>query len=96
MNHLSGMDASFLHLETPEMPMHEGALHVFELPAGFRGRFVTALRRHMATRLPAAPALRRAHVGAGSGTIWTVTGIVDHGRNFCLRQCLYEILERQA
>jgi len=59
MKRLSGLDATFLHLETPEMPMHVGALHVFELPAGYRGRFVNALRKHMAERLPLAPALRR-------------------------------------
>ena len=59
MHQLSGLDATFLHLETPEMPMHVGALHVFELPAGYRGKFVNALRKHMAERLPAAPALRR-------------------------------------
>ena len=41
------------------MPMHVGALHVFELPPGYRGRFVNALRKHMAERLPLAPALRR-------------------------------------
>ena len=59
MKRLSGLDASFLFLETPEMPMHVGALHIFELPAGTRGRFVNALRKHMAERLPLAPALRR-------------------------------------
>ena len=59
MHQLSGLDATFLYLETPEMPMHVGALHVFELPAGYRGKFVTALRKHMAERMPAAPALRR-------------------------------------
>lgn len=59
MKRLSGLDASFLYLETPEMPMHVGALNVLELPAGFKGRFVTALRKHMAERLPLAPALRR-------------------------------------
>ncbi len=59
MHQLSGLDATFLFLETPEMPMHVGALHVFELPAGFRGKYLTALRKHMAERLPAAPALRR-------------------------------------
>ncbi|WP_284619940.1 wax ester/triacylglycerol synthase family O-acyltransferase [Aquabacterium humicola] len=59
MKRLSGLDASFLFLETPEMPMHVGALNVFELPPGFKGKFVTALRRHMAERLPLAPALRR-------------------------------------
>ena len=59
MKQLSGLDATFLYLETPQMPMHVGALHVLELPAGFKGRFVTALRQHIAARLPAAPVLRR-------------------------------------
>ncbi len=59
MKQLSGLDATFLYIETPEMPMHVGALHVFELPAGFKGKFVTALREHMAARLPIAPVLRR-------------------------------------
>jgi WS/DGAT/MGAT family acyltransferase len=59
MHQLTGLDATFLYLETPEMPMHVGALHVFELPAGSSGRFVTALRKHMAARLPVAPVLRR-------------------------------------
>lgn len=59
MQQLSGLDASFLYLETPEMPMHVGALQVFELPKGFRGRFATALRKHVAARLAAAPVLRR-------------------------------------
>lgn len=59
MKQLSGLDASFLFLETPEMPMHVGALHILELPAGYKGRFVRDLRKHMAARLPAAPVLRR-------------------------------------
>jgi len=59
MKQLSGLDASFLYLETPQMPMHVGALHVFELPAGTKGKFVTALRKHMESRLPVAPVLRR-------------------------------------
>jgi WS/DGAT/MGAT family acyltransferase len=59
MKQLSGLDATFLYLETPEMPMHVGALHVFELPAGYKGRFVRDLRRHIALRLPLTPALRR-------------------------------------
>jgi diacylglycerol O-acyltransferase len=54
-----GLDALFLHLETPEMPMHVGALHLFELPHGFRGRWINALRKHLQARLPHAPALRR-------------------------------------
>jgi WS/DGAT/MGAT family acyltransferase len=59
MKQLSGLDATFLHLETAAMPMHVGALHVFEIPPGQRGRFVTRLRAHIASRLPAAPVLRR-------------------------------------
>ena len=59
MKQLSGLDATFLYLETPQMPMHVGALHVLELPAGFKGRYVTALRQHMANRLPVAGVLRR-------------------------------------
>jgi len=59
MKRLSGLDATFLHLETPETPMHVGALHVFELPKGFKGKFVTALRQHMTERLPLVPPLRR-------------------------------------
>jgi len=59
MQQLSGLDATFLYLETPEMPMHVGALHVLELPLGFKGKFVTALRKHMAARLAVAPVLRR-------------------------------------
>ena len=59
MKPLSGLDAAFLYLETPEMPMHVGALHVFELPAGHKGRFVRDLRKHMAARVPIVPALRR-------------------------------------
>jgi diacylglycerol O-acyltransferase / wax synthase len=59
MKQLSGLDATFLYLETPEMPMHVGALHVLEVPPGAKGRFITALRKHVASRLPAAPVLRR-------------------------------------
>lgn len=59
MNQLSGLDASFLYLETAEMPMHVGALHVFELPAGYRGDFLADMRAHMAARLPLAPVLCR-------------------------------------
>ncbi len=59
MQQLSGLDATFLYLETAQMPMHVGALHLFELPPGYPGKFVTALRKHIASRLPAAPVLRR-------------------------------------
>ena len=59
MKQLSGLDASFLHMETPQMPMHVGALHMFELPASYQGNFLADMRAHMATRIALAPALRR-------------------------------------
>ncbi len=60
MHQLSGLDALFLHLETPQMPMHVGALHVFELPPGRKpAAFLKDLREHVADRLPLLPALRR-------------------------------------
>ncbi len=59
MQQLSGLDATFLFLETAEMPMHVGALHLFELAPGSKGRFVTALRKHIESRLPITPVLRR-------------------------------------
>ena len=59
MKQLPGLDASFLHLETPQMPMHVGALHNFELPADYRGDFLADMRRHMAERLGLTPALRQ-------------------------------------
>ncbi|MDT7834730.1 wax ester/triacylglycerol synthase family O-acyltransferase [Aquabacterium sp. OR-4] len=59
MKQLSGLDATFLFLETEAMPMHVGSAHVFELPPGTRGKYVTRLRQHLAERLPLAPVLRR-------------------------------------
>ena len=59
MKQLPGLDASFLHLETAQMPMHVGALHNFELPAGYQGDFLADMRCHMAARLVLAPALRQ-------------------------------------
>jgi WS/DGAT/MGAT family acyltransferase len=51
MNHLSGMDASFLHLETPETPMHVGGLHTLQLPNGYKGDFYEDFRQHIIDRL---------------------------------------------
>ncbi|MBA3059257.1 MAG: wax ester/triacylglycerol synthase family O-acyltransferase [Gammaproteobacteria bacterium] len=51
MNTLSGLDASFLYLETPEMPMHVGSFCLYELPEGFKGSLHKALKAHIAQRL---------------------------------------------
>lgn len=52
MKPLSGLDALFLHLETPATPMHVGAVHLLQLPKGFRGDFVAGVKRHVKKRLP--------------------------------------------
>ena len=39
MSHLSIVDGAFLHLESPEMPMHVGSLMLFELPEGYTGDY---------------------------------------------------------
>ena len=48
---LSGIDASFLYLETPETPMHVAGLTYFELPPGFEGSFYQHFRRFFESRL---------------------------------------------
>lgn len=59
MDHLSGMDASFLHLETPEMPMHVGSLQVLDLPEGHVGDFYEGVKRHVGSRLHLASVFQR-------------------------------------
>ncbi|MFO0145106.1 MAG: wax ester/triacylglycerol synthase family O-acyltransferase, partial [Betaproteobacteria bacterium] len=56
---LSSLDALFLHLEAPEMPMHVAGLHLFEMPARRRHRYVDDVRRLFAARLHLAPAFTR-------------------------------------
>jgi WS/DGAT/MGAT family acyltransferase len=56
---LSSLDALFLHLESPEMPMHVAGLHLFEVPARRRHLYVDDVRRLFAARLHLAPAFRR-------------------------------------
>lgn len=59
MKPLSGLDALFLHLETPETPMHVGALHLLEQPPGNARVYVAAVRRHVAQRLHLSPVFTR-------------------------------------
>ncbi|HET7201776.1 MAG TPA: wax ester/triacylglycerol synthase family O-acyltransferase [Steroidobacteraceae bacterium] len=59
MRTLSGLDGLFLHLETPETPMHVASLSVLELPKGYRGDFFEDVRRLYVRRLPMAPVLSR-------------------------------------
>ena len=59
MKMLSGLDGVFLHLETPDMPMHVGSLSLLEPPPRHRGSFLANARRLYAQRLPLAPVLSR-------------------------------------
>jgi WS/DGAT/MGAT family acyltransferase len=56
---LSGLDSLFLHLETPETPMHVGSLHVCDLPEGYDGDFCADMTRQIAQRMHLAPLFRR-------------------------------------
>src|SRR5437868_4403619 len=55
---LSSMDASFLYLETPEMPMHVGSMAIFRLPDDYKGDFFEAFKAMIASRLHLAPILK--------------------------------------
>ena len=55
---LSSMDASFLYLETPEMPMHVGSMAIFRLPDDYRGDFFEEFKAMIASRLHVAPILK--------------------------------------
>ena len=59
MKSLSGLDATFLYLEAPEMPMHVGSLNLYELPAGFKGSFHKAVKEHIGRRMHLAPIFSR-------------------------------------
>jgi diacylglycerol O-acyltransferase len=55
---LSSVDASFLYLETPEMPMHVGSMAIFRLPEGYKGDFFEDFKAMIASRLHIAPILK--------------------------------------
>lgn len=59
MDQLSSIDASFLHLETPETPMHVGSLILIELPQGYQGDYYEAVKEMIGKRLHLASVLNR-------------------------------------
>src|ERR1700746_3159125 len=59
MNQLSGIDASFLHLETPETPMHVGSLMLLELPEGYQGDYYEDVKAMLGKRLHLSALLTR-------------------------------------
>lgn len=59
MKSLTGLDATFLYLETPEMPMHVGSFNLCELPAAFKGSFHGEVTKHIGRRMHLAPVFGR-------------------------------------
>jgi diacylglycerol O-acyltransferase / wax synthase len=55
---LSSLDASFLYLETPEMPMHVGSMAIFRLPDDYKGDFFEDFKAMIVSRLHVAPILK--------------------------------------
>ncbi len=58
MRNLSGVDGSFLHLETLDTPMHVGALYVLAPPVDPEPDFAEEIRRQLRPRLALAPFFR--------------------------------------
>jgi diacylglycerol O-acyltransferase / wax synthase len=59
MHTLTGIDGTFLHLETPQTPMHVASLSLFDLPPGYRRDFHAVVKRTLGQRLHQAPVLTR-------------------------------------
>ncbi|MES2261938.1 MAG: wax ester/triacylglycerol synthase family O-acyltransferase [Pseudomonadota bacterium] len=59
MKHLSGLDAMFLHVESAEMPMHVGSMHVLDLPAGYNGDYYEDVKAALSQRLHLAEVFTR-------------------------------------
>ena len=59
MKTVSGLDGTFLHMETPETPQHVGALSRYVLPPGYKGDFYDDFRRELAKRLHLVPVFTR-------------------------------------
>jgi diacylglycerol O-acyltransferase / wax synthase len=59
MHHLSALDALFLHMETPDMPMHVGGLILLDKTKKIRGSFYKKIREHMVSRMHLAPLFSR-------------------------------------
>ena len=59
MKSLSGLDATFLYIESPEMPMHVGSLNLYELPPDFKGSFYEEVFEHIGKRMHLAPIFSR-------------------------------------
>lgn len=57
---LSGLDAGFLYVESPETPMHVGSLTLYDPPHDLAGSFADRVRAHLANRMHLSPLLHQA------------------------------------
>jgi diacylglycerol O-acyltransferase / wax synthase len=82
MKSLTGLDATFLYLETHEMPMHVGSFNLCDLPAGFKGSFHALVTEHIKARMHLAPVFSRKLVFAPldlGHPLWVEADSVDVG-----------------
>jgi diacylglycerol O-acyltransferase / wax synthase len=54
---LTAIDATYLYLETPEVPLHVGSMAIFQLPDKYSGDFFEGLKTMIERRLHLAPML---------------------------------------
>jgi diacylglycerol O-acyltransferase / wax synthase len=52
---LSGLDASFLYLETAEQPMHVASMCLYDVPPKLKRGFAKSVKEHIAKRMHLAP-----------------------------------------
>ena len=80
MDHLSGLDGSFLHLESPETPMHIGGLSIYELPADYTGNFMDDVKTHIQNRMHLAPIFQRKLINMPfdiTNPVWVMDESID-------------------
>jgi WS/DGAT/MGAT family acyltransferase len=80
MNKLSGLDATFLYLEAPEMPMHIAGLSICEPPEGYNADPVEQFRAQIAECLSQIPSFHRALAPTPMGIdhpVWSPAPTVD-------------------
>ncbi|MDP9878026.1 WS/DGAT/MGAT family acyltransferase [Variovorax boronicumulans] len=92
MNHLSSIDASFLHFETPETPMHVGSLMLLDIPAAYKGDYFEDFKAMIAKRMHLASVLTRKLAPMPfelAEPVWIEDGNIDldhHVRSLMLRR----------
>jgi diacylglycerol O-acyltransferase len=58
MRNMSGLDGAFLHIETPDTPMHVAALYLLARPEACNGDFFSTVKRLLMPRLSLSPFFR--------------------------------------